>query len=70
MRNYNPANQTNVPAPRRSPDDLVELVDDQPTRRPASMREAVPYINIPGPGQTWQELNQWRAAYGLRPVTR
>ncbi len=63
----------NVPQPRRQhqydPTDLVELVG-RPTRRPASMREALPYINVPGPDQTWQELNQWRAAYGLPPVTR
>jgi hypothetical protein len=67
MLNYNPADQ-NLPTPRRSSDDLVELVG-RSTRHPASMRQAIPYINVPGPGQTWQELNQWRAAYGLRPVT-
>lgn len=76
MHNYYTAdnNSHNVPQPRRrqhqyDPSDLVELVG-QPTRRPASMREAVPFINVPGPGQTWQQLNQWREAYGLRSVTR
>jgi hypothetical protein len=59
-----------VKAPYRTyrPDDRIELTHAQ--RRPASMREAIPFINVPGPGQTWQELNQWREAYGLRPVTR
>jgi hypothetical protein len=72
MRNYNSTgNNANIP-PRHShyyqPDDLVELVVDQPVRRPASMRSAIPYINVPGPDQTWRELNEWRRAFGLSTV--
>ena len=73
MHNYNTASNeegipANVPMRHYLPSDRIELA--QPQRWPASMREVIPYINVPGPGQTWQELNQWREAYGLRPVTR
>lgn len=71
MRNYTAQDQDDIPAnvPFRHylPSDHIELVG---VRKPTSMREAIPFINVPGPGQTWQELNQWREAYGLRPVTR
>jgi hypothetical protein len=63
----NQGSPANVPAPRRSPDDVIVPVR-QPGR-PAPMREAIPYINVPGPGQTWQQLNEWRQAFGLAPVT-
>lgn len=56
----------NVPMRHYLPSDRIELA--QPPSRPASMREAVPYINVPGPDQTWKELNQWRIAFGLPPV--
>lgn len=73
MRNYNSRNQgaagspANVPMRHYSQDDVIELV--RPSR-PASMRPAIPGINCPGEGEDWQELNAWRARYGLDPVTR
>lgn len=27
-------------------------------------------INVPALGETWQELNEWRVSYGLKPVVR
>lgn len=64
--NANQGSPSNVPAPRRSQDDVIIPVR-QPGR-PASMREAVPSINVPGPGETWQLLNEWRTSYGLSPI--
>lgn len=61
----NQGSPANLPAPRRSPDDVIIPVR-QPGR-PASMREAIPYINVPGPDETWHQLNEWRASYGLSP---
>lgn len=60
-------NQTIMnPVRTYAPEELIDLVD-----RPAPrQRQAIPFINVPGPGQTWQQLNQWRVAYGLAPVTR
>lgn len=58
----------NMPPRRYHPEDRIELVR-QPNR-PASTRAAVKGINVPADGETWQELNQWRARYGLPPVTR
>jgi hypothetical protein len=74
MRNYNSHNQddnqgrsANLPKPRRSREDFVIVV--RPSR-PASMREAIPGINCPAEGETWQDLAEWRARYGLPPVTQ
>jgi hypothetical protein len=71
MRNYNTSPDeegipANVPMRHYMPSDRIEL--PQPAQQPACARAAVPYINVPGPDQTWKELNQWRMAYGLPPV--
>lgn len=58
----------NVPARRYDPEDRIVPVR-QPGRT-ASTREAIPYVNVPGEGETWDQLNQWRVTYGLPPVTR
>jgi hypothetical protein len=42
------------------------VVAGRPAAKPK--REAIPYINVPGPGQTWQQLNEWRQAFGLATV--
>lgn len=68
-RDYNRLVQNYERQRERGLGDVVELVQALPFPRPASTREAIPYINVPGPDQTWQELNEWRAAYGLPPVT-
>ncbi len=70
MRNYNPAKHANVPTPRRSPDDLVELVQDDQPARSASMRRAIPGINCPDETNSWQDIAEFRANRGLPPVTR
>jgi len=36
----------------------------------ASMRRAIPGINCPGEGETWQEIAAFRAKWNLPPVTR
>ncbi len=53
-----------------SPDDVVELVDDQPASRPASMRQVIKGINVPADNEDWASLNRWRQSVGLNPVTR
>ncbi len=73
MHNYNTDNRNNVPTRHKSPDDLVELVqDDQPAQqnRPASFRRAIPGINCVGEGDSIQDIIDFRARWNLPPVTR
>lgn len=48
------------------PEDRIALA--QPERRPVSMREAIPGINCPGEGDTWDDIHAFRAKWKLPPV--
>lgn len=44
-------------------DEQGKRVEPDPPPRPVIVG-----INVPAPGETWQDLNQWRRRYGLAPV--
>ncbi len=50
------------------PDDVVELVESP--ARPASFRRAIPGINCPDDTSSWADIADFRAKWGLPPVTR
>jgi hypothetical protein len=74
MSDYTAPNKNNNARPANVPTrqygEFERIIPVRQPGRPAPAREAIPYINCPGQGQNWSELNEWRAAYGLPLVTR
>lgn len=67
-RDYNRLVQGYERQRERGLDDLVELT--QPTTPRFTVRPIIEGINYPAPGETWEELQTFRAAYGLPAVKR
>lgn len=48
------------------PDEIIDLVEP-PAPRP-QVRPVIEGVNYPAPGETWDDVNDYRARYGMSPM--